>query len=135
MLRAQVVLVIAVAVAACGKTEESSAVESKASGAAAPASTASVAARAAKPPVKAASRGPERTVYSLVDNRLSAHLTRGGGLVVPAGSAGFAKYVRFANMMGSKSKKAWELRQTEGELKVARMTGKSATVFVPLTAA
>src|SRR5687767_2659558 len=50
-------------------------------------------------PAKAPSRGPERPVYSLVDNRLSAHLTRGGGLLVPAGSAAFAKYNRFGNMM------------------------------------
>jgi len=91
--------------------------------------------RPAKPPAKAAARGPEHAVYSLVDNRLSAHLARGGGLVVPAGSAGFAKYVRFANVMKGASKKAWELRQTEGEVKVARLTGKTGTVFVPLTAA
>jgi len=89
----------------------------------------------AKPPAKAASRGPEHAVYSLVDNRLSAHLTRGGGLVLPAGSAGFAKYVRFANVMKGASKKAWELRQTEGDVKVARIAGKTGTVFVPLTAA
>ncbi|MBL9016552.1 MAG: sulfatase [Myxococcales bacterium] len=86
------------------------------------------------PPARAAARGPERAVYSLVDNRLSAHLTRGGGLLLPAGSAGFAKYIRFGNVMKG-GKKAWELRQTEGGVKVARMTGKSASVFVPLTAA
>ena len=89
----------------------------------------------ARPPVKAAARGAEHAVYSLVDNRLSAHLTRGGGLVIAAGSASFAKYTRFANVMKGASKKAWELRQTEGEVKVARLTGKSGTVFVPLTAA
>lgn len=88
----------------------------------------------ATPPAKAAARGPERAVYSLVDNRLSAHLTRGGGLLVPAGSAGFAKYIRFGNLMKG-GKKGWELRQTEGTVKVARMTGKSASVFVPLSAA
>src|SRR4051812_4978627 len=87
-----------------------------------------------KPPVKAPARGPEHAVYSLVDNRLSAHLSRGGGLVVAAGSAGFAKYIRFANQMKG-GKKPWELRQTEGEVKVARLTGKSGTVYVPLTAA
>jgi arylsulfatase A-like enzyme len=91
--------------------------------------------RPTKPPAKAAARGPEHAVYSLVDNRLSAHLARGGGLVVSAGSAGFAKYVRFANVMKGASKKAWELRQTEGEVKVARLGGKTGTVFVPLTAA
>ena len=88
----------------------------------------------ATPPAKAAARGPERSVYSLVDNRLSAHLTRDGGLLLPAGSAGFAKYIRFGNLMKG-GKKAWELRQTEGNVKVARMTGKSASVFVPLSAA
>ena len=86
-----------------------------------------------KAPVKAASRGPEHPVFSLVDNRLSAHLGRGGGLLVPAGSAGFAKYVRFANALKS-GKRPWELRQTEGEVKVARLTGKAGTVYVPLTA-
>lgn len=86
-------------------------------------------------PVKAPSRGPERAVYSLVDNRLSAHLTRGGGLLVPAGSAGFAKYIRFANIHKGSAKKSWDLRQLDGDLKVAKLTGKTATVFVPLTAA
>ena len=90
---------------------------------------------AATPPVKAPSRGPEHSVYSLLDNRLAAHLTRGGGLVLPGGSAGFAKYVRFGNQMKEKTTKSWELRQTEGTVKVARMTGKAASVFVPLTAA
>ncbi|NVB81641.1 MAG: sulfatase-like hydrolase/transferase, partial [Kofleriaceae bacterium] len=79
-------------------------------------------------------RGPERAVYSLVDNRLSAHLERGGGLVVPAGSAGFAKYVRFGNTL-SGAKKTWELRQTQDNVKVAKISSKSGTVFVPLTAA
>jgi arylsulfatase A-like enzyme len=83
---------------------------------------------------KAPSRGPEHAVYSLVDNRLSAHLTRGGGLVIPAGSAGLAKYLRFPNVMKG-GKKPWELRQTEGEVKVGRIAGKSATLYVPLTAA
>ncbi|MBA3818698.1 MAG: sulfatase-like hydrolase/transferase, partial [Deltaproteobacteria bacterium] len=86
------------------------------------------------PPVKAASRGPEHAVYSLIDNRLSAHLTRAGGLVVPAGSAGFAKYIRVGNLSRG-AKPAWELRQQEGDVKVARLAGKSATVFAPLTAA
>ncbi len=89
----------------------------------------------AKEPVKAVPRGPEHSVYSLVDSRLSAHLIRGGGLLVPAGSAGFAKYTRFGNLMGS-GKRTWEMRQTEGEIKVARLSpkSKSGTVFVPLTA-
>src|SRR5262249_33825904 len=88
----------------------------------------------------APARGPEHAVYSLIDNRLSAHLRRNGGLLVAAGSAGFAKYTRIANQL-SGGKKPWELRQTEpagsgaDNIKVARMTGKSASVYVPLTAA
>ncbi len=93
-----------------------------------------VANQPAKPSEVAPPRPPEHAVYSLVDNRLSAHLTRGGGLLVPAGSAGFAKYTRFGNVMHG-GKRAWELRQQEGEIKVARIVGKSGTVFLPLTGA
>jgi arylsulfatase A-like enzyme len=85
-------------------------------------------------PVRAASRGPEHPLYSLVDNRLSAHLVRGGGLVVAAGSAGFAKYVRFGNTL-SHPKTAWTLRQQHDNVRVAHMNGKSAEIDVPLTAA
>jgi len=113
-------------VAACGKDKNSAAE-------AAPGMPA-VANQPVKAPAKAAPRGPEHPVYSLVDNRLSAHLMRSGGLLVPAGSAGFAKYVRFGNVMKG-GKRTWDLRQQEGEVKVARMTGKSGSVFVPLTAA
>jgi len=123
---------------ACGKsTQESSPAKVAEGGAPATPGDKTVARpddKPATPPAKAAARGPERAVYSLVDNRLSAHLTRGGGLLIPGGSAAFAKYMRFGNMMGG-GKKAWELRQTEGEVKVAKMTGKSASVFVPLTSA
>jgi arylsulfatase A-like enzyme len=88
-----------------------------------------------KPPVKAPSRGPERAVYSLADNRLAAHRTCNGGLYVPAGSIAFAKYVRFGNTLRQKSTRSWELRQSSGDLKVARITGSSAKIEVPLTAA
>src|SRR5678815_1942220 len=64
--------------------------------------------QATKPPTQAPSRGPEHVVYSLVDNRLSGHLIRNGGLYVPAGSAGFAKYVRFGNPLSSKFKPTWK---------------------------
>jgi arylsulfatase A-like enzyme len=42
--------------------------------------------------------------------------------------------VRFSNQIKENTKKSWELRQTDGGIKAARMTGKMATVFVPLTA-
>ena len=136
-LRHRVVVGALLAWAACGKsTKEPAATEPKVTDIGAPAEPANKAPdKPAAPPVKAATRGPEHPVYSLVDNRLSAHLTRGGGLVVMAGSAGFAKYVRIANMMRKDAKKSWDLRQTEGEIKVARLTGKSGAVFVPLTPA
>ena len=92
---------------------------------------------AARPAASATGGGlakDERVVYSLVDNRFGAHLTRHGGLVVPAGSAGFAKYERFGNLMRG-AKRQWELRQTEGDVHVARATGKTASVFVPLSEA
>ncbi|MCB9563045.1 MAG: sulfatase-like hydrolase/transferase [Kofleriaceae bacterium] len=87
-----------------------------------------------KAPATAPPRGPEHVVYSLVDNRLSAHLERNGGLLVAGGSNGFAKYVRFGNTETIK-KKTWELRQREGDVYVARLTGTSGRVDVPLTAA
>ena len=71
-------------------------------------------------------------MYSLVDNRLSAHLLRSGGLLLPAGSAGFAKYLRFGNTMHS-TKKQWELRQTQGAVKVAHINGSTGKVVVPVT--
>jgi arylsulfatase A-like enzyme len=125
-------LAVLFALAACGKDKEST---SSAEAAPAPGATPAVGTKPpAKPPTKAPARGPEHPVYSLVDNRLSGHLMRNGGLLVPGGSAGFAKYVRFGNVMKG-GKKTWDLRQQEGEVKVARITGKSGTVFVPLTAA
>jgi len=128
-------VVAVTATAACGKTEPRPADSKPLPGTpGAPLSNRAAEQPSGAPPAKAAPRGPEHAVYSLVDNRLSAHLTRGGGLVLAAGSAGFAKYLRFANAMKG-GKKPWELRQTEGEVKVARLTGKSGNLHVPLTAA
>ena len=93
MIRLHVVLALAT-LFACGKSTKVTPAEKVAEGTvvAAPAKPAPP----ALPPAKAAARGAEHPVYSLVDNRLAAHLTRGGGLLVAAGSAGFAKYERFA---------------------------------------
>ena len=132
------IAVVALALGACGKSsKEPAPSEPKpAEASPSPAVPGNKAAqdRPPAPPVKAAARGPEHAVYSLVDNRLSAHLERGGGLLVNSGSAGFAKYVRIGNVMKG-AKKSWELRQSEGDIKVARITGKSGSVFVPLTGA
>ncbi len=77
---------------------------------------------------QAPSRGPERPVYSLVDNRLSAHRQRAGGLLVAAGSAGFVRYLRF-----SRQSLTWKTRQERDGVKVAVMGGKSSSVTVPLS--
>src|SRR5262245_6903787 len=117
----------------CGKSTKDAATtaEPKRADSAAPTSPAApgIAASStpAASPTAAPSRGPEHVAYSLVDNRLAAHVARGGGLVVPGGSAGFAKYVRFANT--PKDKRAWQLRQTQGDIKVARISGKTASLF------
>jgi arylsulfatase A-like enzyme len=129
-------LVVTLVLAACGKgTKEQAPSTTEPKVQETPGKPAVVKTEGAKEPVKAASRGPERLAYSLIDNRLSAHLTRGNGLVLPAGSAAFAKYTRFANVTTGKAKKTWDLRQLDGDTKVAVMNGKSASVFVPLTAA
>jgi arylsulfatase A-like enzyme len=78
---------------------------------------------------QAPARGPEHPVYSLVDNRLSGHVQRLGGLVVLPGSAGFAKYLRF----GGKNP-PWKLKGEADGIKVAAIKSKSAGIVVPLTA-
>ena len=129
-LRPAFLILAIAALAGCGKSADSKTEAAPpATGSAPPQQTPGVVT-----PVKAPSRGPERLVYSFVDNRLAGHLTRGGGLVVPAGSAAFAKYVRFGNVLADASTKTWELRETVDNIKVARMTGKIASLFVPLSA-
>src|SRR3954471_11677507 len=99
-----VVAALALCAAACGKSKPASNEQPVKTG-----DTAQTPRTAppAMPPQKAAARGPEHAVYSLVDNRLAAHLTRGGGIVVDAGSAGFAKYTRLGNLLKG-AKKAWD---------------------------
>ncbi len=79
---------------------------------------------------KRASRGPEHAVFSLVDNRLLGHVQRHGGLVVRAGSAGFAKYLRFR-----KADTPFEIRQKRDGTPVARLGSNAAAIHVPLSAA
>jgi arylsulfatase A-like enzyme len=135
-LRAIAAIALAIATAAtvgCGKSNGSKKEPATAPAGGGSAAGTGAAPRPERPPVKAASRGPERAVYSLVDNRLSGHVLRGGGLVLVAGSASFAKYTRFGNTRKIKTP-AWELRKSQGSSKVANMTGASGRVDVPLTA-
>jgi arylsulfatase A-like enzyme len=121
---------LAITSAACANRGDASAPDrSSSTSAPAPAKEAARAEKDAAPALPVAEdRGPEHPVYSLVDNRLAAHVGRAGGLVVNAGSAAFAKYLRFA-----RDRNPWELGQERDEVKVARMKGPRANVRVPLT--
>lgn len=134
-LRAIAAIALATATAvACGKSNGSKKDPGATpGGGGATAGTGAQPAKPEKPPVKAASRGAEHAVYSLVDNRLSGHVLRGGGLVLVGGSAEFAKYTRFGNTRKIKTP-TWDLRKSEGSTKVAILTGASGRVDVPLTA-
>ncbi len=130
------VVVTSVAAAGCGKTGKEEPTAATPSPATTPAPATTTEARTGDPAPHAAVAPPARDdhpVYSLGDNRLSAHLTRHGGLVVPAGSAGFAKYQRFGNLMNG-AKRFWELRKAQDDIKVARIVNKTATMFVPVSA-
>lgn len=132
-LRATIIVALVPAFVACGgKKDQPKPGPGPGTGSAA--GTGAPTDKPAKAPSKAPARGPERAVYSLVDNRLSGHLLRNGGLVLAGGSAEFAKYTRFGNTEKIKTP-AWQLRQTEDSVKVAKLTGSSARVDVPLTAA
>ena len=119
-----VVAALAAALTACGK-KESSDKGGVANGVPGESSGGGDKALPQAPP-----RGPEHPVYSLVDNRLSGHAQRQGGLIVLPGSAGFAKYLRF----GGKNP-PWKLRAEADGIKVAAIKSKSAGIVVPLTAA
>lgn len=116
---------VAAALGACGKKESSGQ-----AGAANGVPGESGGGEQGKAVPQAPARGPEHPVYSLVDNRLGAHVQRQGGLVVLPGSAGFAKYLRF----GGKNP-PWKLRGEADGIKVGAIKSKSAGIVVPLTAA
>lgn len=80
------------------------------------------------PPARAPSRGPEAPVFDLGDNRLLAHVQRGGGVVVLLGHPGAAKYLRYG-----RPKLGWKLGQRDGAEAVA-IADLNAQVEVPLTA-
>lgn len=75
-----------------------------------------------------ASGQARRPVFSLVDNRVLAHLQRRGGLLLAAGTAGFAKYTGHWPEGSS-----WVLGQTQGGVPVAQARHLAA-LQVPLTA-
>ena len=74
-------------------------------------------------------RRAEQVVFRFGDNRLLAHQQASGALFIPAGSPGFAKYVRFAMPVPR-----WALRQQRDGIAVAA-ADRLAAIEVPLTAA
>lgn len=83
---------------------------------------------------RAATKLDGHSVYSMVDNRLTAHRYCGETFVADATTPGFVKYTRFGNTVRG-AKKAWDLNQAQGDQRVAKLTGKTASMYVPLTAA
>ncbi len=83
---------------------------------------------AAAPAPRPAMRGDEQRLFDLGDNRLLAHVQRGGALVLLPGSGGFAKYAHFA-----KPKLSWKLKQTVDGKRVG-IADKYASFEAPLTA-
>ncbi len=77
----------------------------------------------------ARTRRPERAVYGLGPNLVSARLERDGGVYIDAGSAGFAKYLRFA-----RAAPRWALGQRRDERMVA-VPERAAALVIALTAA
>src|SRR5687767_13709984 len=67
-------------------------------------------------------------VFQLGDNRLLAHVQRGGGVVALPGSPGFAKYMRFG-----KGKPGWKIRETVDGVR-AGVADKYAYLDLPLSA-
>ena len=67
-------------------------------------------------------------VYSLLDNRLVAHQVRAGGLFIPLGYPGTAKYLNFGRPWRS-----WHLNETVEGKKAAVSTRPISTLHFPLT--
>src|SRR5215831_2456434 len=74
-----------------------------------------------------ATAAADHPVFDLVDNRQLAHVQRGGGLVVLAGSPGFAKYLN-----GGKPNLPWKLGEKVGGKRVAVATDAYVRMTLPL---
>ena len=70
----------------------------------------------------------EHPVFSLVDNRWLAHREHDGGLLIVAGTPGFAKYLRFG-----RPAQPWRLAAKLNGRPVAQLIEKRAGLDVPLT--
>lgn len=88
------------------------------------------AAAPAPSPAKAALAGPHHAVFSLADNRLLAHLVRDGGLFIPTGHPGMAKYITFLRPWNP-----WKLNQREDGRATALVVRNVSWLRFPLTAA
>jgi arylsulfatase A-like enzyme len=110
----------------------SNAASEKSQARSAPAASGAPAVPAAPAPAPLASglTGPHHPVFSLLDNRLLAHLIRDGGLLVPLGQPGAAKYVNFGRPWTT-----WRLGVKEEGKPVALAIRNVTWLRVPLTEA
>lgn len=76
-----------------------------------------------------AAQAASHPVFDLIANRTLAHRLERGGLFLPCGAPGFAKYVHFSRPVPT-----WRLRQTEDGKRVA-LAQTQAVLEVPLTRA
>ncbi|MFH1131928.1 MAG: hypothetical protein V1754_11375, partial [Pseudomonadota bacterium] len=68
-------------------------------------------------------------VFSLMDNRLLAHVVRKGGLAIPVGYPGVAKYMQFRRPWNP-----WQINTKEDDRKVALAIQSVTWLVFPLTA-
>ena len=69
----------------------------------------------------------QQSSYSFLDNRLLSHIEKTRSLFIPAGSAGFAKYLRY-----TKDKIPFKLQQMQGKWSVATMNTNAAALYIPM---
>ena len=128
---ASAVVLLFALIAGCGDARRSRAAEDEPGpGAATPGALAADAEPADAAPIDAAPAPtrPERAMFRLGDNLLTAHRLVGGDLVVDAGSIGFARYTRF-----DLPRPRWRLAQTVAGHRVAT-AATGASFELPLTA-
>ena len=118
----------ALAAICCGKSDAGAAGEKGTTRPAEPAAAAAPAPAPVPTPRPAAARSDEQRLFDLADNRLLAHVQRGGAALLLPGSGAFAKYVHFA-----KPKLSWTLKQTVDGKRVG-VADKYASFEAPLTA-
>ena len=82
----------------------------------------------ARPPGLPRLKTQHHPVYSLLDNRLAAHLVRRGGLFIPAGYPGTAKYMNFGRPW-----RTWKINKTVDGKRAAVSRRPVSSLVFPLS--